>query len=51
MLAILRQYVVWLAAAPEMSRRLLHAVVLAAAVADGTRVDGCERKIEGREHQ
>lgn len=44
MLAILGQHVIWLAAAPEMSRRLLHAVVLAAAVADGTRVDGWERR-------
>lgn len=40
MLAILGEHVIWLAAAPEMSRRLLHAVMLAAAVADGTRVDG-----------
>lgn len=43
MLAILGEHVIWLAAAPEMSRRLLHAVVLAAAVADGTRMDSCKR--------
>lgn len=44
MLAILGEHVIWLAAATEMSRRLLHAVVFAAAVADGTRMDGWERR-------
>lgn len=50
MLAILGQYVIRLAAAAEMGGRLLHAVVLAAAVADGARVDGCGKTKEGREH-
>lgn len=39
MLAILCQFIIWLAAAAEMSGRLLHTVVFTSPVADGTRMD------------
>lgn len=50
-LAVLLQLVVVPALAAVLRQRHLHAVVLAAAVVQGTRVQGCEEKGQNARHE
>lgn len=50
-LAVLPQLVVVAALAAVLRRRHLHAVLLAAAVVQGTRVQGCEAKGQNARHK